>query len=52
MTLFTSLAGDYGVTLVAATHDWARVDEGGFRRVEFALERDLTTGTVQATVRG
>ena len=52
MTLFTSLASDYGVTLVAATHDWARVDEGGFRRVEFALERDLTTGTVQATVRG
>ena len=52
MTLFTSLASDYGVTLVAATHDWARVDEGGFRRVEFALERDLATGTVQATVRG
>ena len=52
MKIFAELAGDYGVTLILATHDWDRVEEGDFRRVEFDLQQDPSTGCVRATVRG
>jgi putative ABC transport system ATP-binding protein len=52
MGMFTSLVDEYNVTLVVATHDWRRVDERGFRRVEFHLEQDSTEGTVRAEVCG
>ena len=52
MALFTGLADEYDVTLIVATHDWGRVAEKGFRRVEFALEQDLTEGAVRAKVCG
>jgi putative ABC transport system ATP-binding protein len=52
MALFTGLADEYGVTLIVATHEWGRVAEGGFRRVEFSLEQDVTEGAVRARVCG
>jgi putative ABC transport system ATP-binding protein len=52
MALFTGLADEYGVTLVVATHDWGRVAQRGFRRVEFSLEQDVNEGAVRATVCG
>ena len=52
MGMFTNLVDEYHVTLIVATHDWQRVDERGFRRVEFQLKQDTTDGTVQATVCG
>lgn len=52
MGMFTSLVDEYHVTLIVATHDWQRVDERGFRRVEFQLKQDATDGTVRATVCG
>jgi len=52
MVHFTRLTDEYGVTLVVATHEWDRVDELGFRRVNFNLEQDATHGTVRATVSG
>ena len=52
MALFTGLADEYGVTLIVATHDWGRVAERGFRRVEFSLEQDVTDGAVRARVCG
>ena len=52
MKIFAELAGEYGVTLILATHDWDRVEEGDFRRIEFDLQPDRTTGCVRATVRG
>jgi putative ABC transport system ATP-binding protein len=52
MALFTRLADEYNVTLIVATHDWKRVAERGFRRVEFQLDRNAQDGTVQATVHG
>jgi len=50
MALFTSLADEYGVTLIVATHDWERVSQGGFRQVEFQLEQDSAQGIVRGTV--
>ena len=50
MLLFTSLVDQDGVTLVVGTHDWGRVEERGFRRVEFNLEKDEKDGTVWAKV--
>ena len=52
MKIFSELVGEYGVTLFLATHDWDRVDEGDFRRLEFDLQQDPSTGSVRATVRG
>lgn len=52
MILFTRMAEEKGVTLVVATHDWERVEEGGFRPVKFHLEQETTGGTVRATVSG
>jgi len=52
MKIFAELASEYGVTLILATHDWDRVEEGDFRRIEFDLQQDQSTGCVQATVRG
>jgi putative ABC transport system ATP-binding protein len=50
MALFTHLADESDVTLIVATHDWDRVDEGGFRRVEFDLQQEESDGTVRARV--
>ena len=52
MDLFSNLADEFQVTLVVGTHDWDRVEERGFRRVKFELERDAADGTVKATVSG
>ena len=52
MVFFTCMAEEKGVTLVVATHDWGRVEEGGFHPVKFHLEQDTTGGTVRATVSG
>ena len=52
MKIFAGLAGEYGVTLILATHDWGRVEEGDFRRIEFDLQQDSSTGCVRATVKG
>jgi putative ABC transport system ATP-binding protein len=52
MGLFSNLADEFQVTLVVGTHDWERVEERGFRRVKFELERDAADGTVKATVSG
>jgi putative ABC transport system ATP-binding protein len=52
MGMFTSLVDEYHVTLIVATHDWRRVDERGFRRIEFQLKQDATDGIVRATVCG
>ena len=50
MAVFTSLVDENHVTLIVATHDWRRVEERGFRRVEFDLEQDRAVGSVRATV--
>jgi putative ABC transport system ATP-binding protein len=52
MGMFTSLVDEYHVTLIVATHDWRRVDERGFRRIEFELKQDATDGIVRASVCG
>jgi putative ABC transport system ATP-binding protein len=52
MGLFTSLTEEKGVTLVVATHEWDRVEELGFRRIKFNLEKDKTKGSVRARVAG
>jgi len=52
MGLFTQLTDEKGVTLVVATHEWDRVQELGFRRVKFNLEKDQAQGSVRATVAG
>ena len=52
MGLFSNLADEFQVTLVVGTHDWDRVEERGFRRVKFELEKDAADGTVRATVSG
>ena len=52
MSLFSNLADEFQVTLVVGTHDWDRVEERGFRRVRFDLEKDTADGTVRATVSG
>ena len=50
MELFTRLTEKKGVTLVVATHEWDRVEELGFRRVKFSLEKDKAKGSVRARV--
>jgi len=52
MTLFTHLTSEQGVTLIMATHEWERVEKGGFRTLHFELEQDGAAGTVRATVNG
>jgi putative ABC transport system ATP-binding protein len=52
MGLFTALTEEYGVTLLMATHDWSKLGERGFRRVEFGFKQDPSQGTVQAKVSG
>jgi putative ABC transport system ATP-binding protein len=52
MNLFSNLADEFQVTLVVGTHDWDRVEERGFRRVRFELEKVAADGTVRATVSG
>jgi putative ABC transport system ATP-binding protein len=52
MALFTQLANEFDVTLIVATHDWDRVADPSFRRLEFELQQDETEGTVRATVCG
>ena len=52
MSLFTALTYEYGVTLIMATHDWGKLGERGFRRVEFAFKRDPDQGAVRAKVSG
>ena len=52
MGIFTRLTEEKGVTLVLATHEWDRVEELGFRRVKFNLEKDKSQGTVRARVAG
>ncbi|MHC4676810.1 MAG: ABC transporter ATP-binding protein [Planctomycetota bacterium] len=52
MGLFTTLADEYGVTLIIATHVWGKLGDSGFRRVEFGLKQDPDNGTVRAKVSG
>jgi putative ABC transport system ATP-binding protein len=52
MGLFSNLADEFQVTLVVGTHDWDRVEERGFRRIKFELEKDAADGTVKATASG
>jgi putative ABC transport system ATP-binding protein len=52
MGIFTRLTEEKGVTLVLATHEWDRVEELGFRRVKFNLEKDQSKGSVRARVEG
>jgi len=52
MGLFTGLAEEKGVTLVVATHEWDRVEELGFRRIKFDLQKDKVKGSVCARVSG
>ena len=52
MGVFTRLTEEKGVTLVVATHEWDRVEELGFRRVKFNLEKDQAKGSVRARVSG
>jgi putative ABC transport system ATP-binding protein len=52
MGIFTRLTEEKGVTLVLATHEWDRVEELGFRRVKFHLEKDQSKGSVRARVEG
>lgn len=50
MVLFTALVDECGVTMIIGTHDWRRVEEHGFRSVEFDLEKDDKNKTVWAKV--
>jgi putative ABC transport system ATP-binding protein len=52
MKLFANLVDEYGVTLVMATHDWGRLGDHGFRRVEFDIQQDAGHGAVKADVVG
>lgn len=52
MKLFANLVDEYGVTLVMATHDWGRLGNHGFRRVEFDIQQEAEHGAVQANVVG
>jgi len=52
MGLFTNLTEEKGVTLVVATHEWDRVEDLGFRRVNFNLEKNEDKGSVRAKVSG
>jgi len=50
--LFNRLTDEYGVTLIMATHDWGKLGERGFRRVEFGFKQDPNRGKVRAKVFG
>jgi putative ABC transport system ATP-binding protein len=52
MNLFSNLADEFGVTLIMATHDWGKLGERGFRRIQFDLEQDSKHGAVKAKVLG
>jgi putative ABC transport system ATP-binding protein len=52
MEIFVRLTEEKGVTLILATHEWDRVEELGFRRVRFKLEKDSSKGSVRARVSG
>ena len=52
MDLFTTLSDEYGLTLVMATHDWGKLGERGFRKVEFGFHQDPQHGAVRAKVAG
>jgi putative ABC transport system ATP-binding protein len=52
MSLFNKLTDEYGVTLIMATHDWGKLGERGFRRVEFGFKQDPNRGRVRARVLG
>jgi putative ABC transport system ATP-binding protein len=52
MGLFTRLAEEKGVTLIVATHEWDRVEELGYRQVQFEIKKDKTKGAVSARVTG
>jgi putative ABC transport system ATP-binding protein len=52
MGLFATLTDEDSVTLIMATHDWGKLGERGFRRVEFGFKQDPNNGTVRAKVSG
>jgi putative ABC transport system ATP-binding protein len=52
MDMFTSLADEYGATLVLATHEWGQVEKRGFRHVRFRFDQGEKDGTVRAEVSG
>jgi putative ABC transport system ATP-binding protein len=52
MSLFNNLTDEYGVSLIMATHDWGKLGERGFRRVEFGFKQDPNGGIVRARVFG
>jgi putative ABC transport system ATP-binding protein len=52
MQLFTSLAEEYDVTLIVATHEWNRVRELGFRTIRFDLDDRQSGASVQSRVFG
>ena len=52
MQLFTSLAEEYDVTLIVATHEWNRVRELGFRSIRFDLDDRQSGASVQSRVFG
>lgn len=46
MALFLELVEQAGATAIVASHDHARIEALGLRRLEHALERDAATGAV------
>jgi putative ABC transport system ATP-binding protein len=52
MSLFNKMTDEYNVTLVMATHDWGKLGERRFRRVEFGFKQEPNRGRVRARVLG
>jgi putative ABC transport system ATP-binding protein len=52
MRLFSTLAEEYHVTLIVATHEWDRVRELGFRTIRFDLDDQQKGASVQSRVIG
>lgn len=52
MNIFAQIAGEKNVTFIIATHEWKLVEEIGFRRITFDLDRDPADRTVRARVSG
>jgi putative ABC transport system ATP-binding protein len=52
MRLFRTLAEEYHVTLIVATHEWDRVRELGFRTIRFELDDQQKGASVQSRVVG
>lgn len=50
MALFTELADKRGVTLIMATHEWKRVEDQGFRLIQFDVRQNSIDGSVQTNV--